>query len=100
SIQIDPDFHIIASNNSSVLNIDDDFANNSFTIYPNPTAGELVIENPNDQKIKNIMIYNTLGQLVLQQQFDEINVSAFTSGVYYIKIQTDHFIVHQSFLKK
>lgn len=100
SIQIDPDFHIISSNNSSVLNIDDDFANNSFTIYPNPTAGELVIENPNDQKIKNIMIYNTLGQLVLQQQSDSINVSEFTSGVYYIKIQTEHFTIHQSFFKK
>ncbi|MGB5363765.1 MAG: M1 family aminopeptidase [Aureibaculum sp.] len=100
SIQIDPDFHLISSNNSSVLNIDDEFANNSFTIYPNPTAGELVIENPNDQKIKNIMIYNTLGQLVLQQQSDSINVSEFTSGVYYIKIQTDHFTIHQSFLKK
>jgi len=100
SIQIDPDFHIISSNNSSVLNIDDDFANNSFTIYPNPTAGELVIENPNDQKIKNIMIYNTLGQLVLQQQSDSINVSEFISGVYYIKIQTEHFTIHQSFFKK
>ena len=100
SIQIDPDFHLISSNNSSVLNIDVEFANNSFTIYPNPTAGELVIENPNDQKIKNIMIYNTLGQLVLQQQSDSINVSEFTSGVYYIKIQTDHFTIHQSFLKK
>jgi aminopeptidase N len=100
SIQIDPDFHLISSNNSSVLNIDDEFANNSFTIYPNPTAGELVIENPNDQKIKNIMIYNTLGQLVLQQQSDSINVSEFTSGVYYIKIQTEHFTIHQSFLKK
>ncbi|MGB5461945.1 MAG: M1 family aminopeptidase [Aureibaculum sp.] len=100
SIQTDPDFHLISSNNSSVLNIDDEFANNSFTIYPNPTAGELVIENPNDQKIKNIMIYNTLGQLVLQQQSDSINVSEFTSGVYYIKIQTDHFTIHQSFLKK
>ena len=100
SIQIDPDFQIISSNNSSVLNIDDDFANNSFTIYPNPTAGELVIENPNDQKIKNIMIYNTLGQLVLQQQSDSINVSEFTSGVYYIKIQTAHFTIHQSFFKK
>lgn len=100
SIQIDHDFHIISSNNSSVLNIDDDFANNSFTIYPNPTAGELVIENPNDQKIKNIMIYNTLGQLVLQQQSDSINVSEFISGVYYIKIQTEHFTIHQSFFKK
>ena len=100
SIQIDPDFHLISSNNSSVLNIDDEFYNNSFTIYPNPTAGELTIENVNDQKIKNIMIYNTLGQLVLQQQSDSINVSEFTSGVYYIKIQTEHFTIHQSFLKK
>ena len=100
SIQIDPDFHLISSNNSSVLNIDDEFYNNSFTIYPNPTVGELTIENVNDQKIKNIMIYNTLGQLVLQQQSDSINVSEFTSGVYYIKIQTEHFTIHQSFLKK
>ena len=100
SIQIDPDFHLISGNNSSVLNIDDEFSNNSFTIYPNPTAGELTIENYNDQKIKNIMIYNTLGQLVLQQQSERINVSGFTSGVYYIKIQTEHFSIHQSFLKK
>lgn len=100
SIQIDPDYHLISKNNNSVLNIEDEFSNNSFTIYPNPTAGELIIENNNHQKIKNIMIYNTLGQLVLQQQSDSINVSEFTTGVYYIKIQTEHFTTHQSFFKK
>lgn len=51
-------------------------------VYPNPTSGKLVIEN-GDGKLKEL--YNAIGQLMLRTKDDEIEVSKYSKGVYYLK---------------
>lgn len=61
-----------------------DFNKDSFKIYPNPTTDHANIQS--DLDIKNIMIYNQLGQLVVSQKITQIDLSNFTSGIYLVKV--------------
>lgn len=62
-------------------------------IYPNPTTGLFTVELENNTSIKSrVMVFNTLGQLILRQDISnnigQFDISAMTAGIYLIKIQT------------
>ena len=64
--------------------------NYELRVYPNPTKGELTIEN-GELIIDNVEIYNVVGQKVmslqpLQSPKATINVSHLANGVYFIKV--------------
>jgi hypothetical protein len=62
----------------------------SFTVYPNPTAGDLTLENHSKQIAHDayFSVYNQKGQLVLKQQLKDertnINLDSHSSGYYFI----------------
>lgn len=62
----------------------------NINIYPNPTSETLNIDFNNIPSNASIEIYNMVGELVLTQQFTElnnsINTSQLTSGLYIAKI--------------
>lgn len=67
--------------------------NNSFIeIYPNPTNGQFTVEIPDITENSNLKIYNTYGQLMLQQQINsnptQIDLSGFEKGIYFVRFQT------------
>jgi hypothetical protein len=63
---------------------ENDVAN--FTIYPNPTSGELYIESK--LPISQISVYNILGQLIeIVQNTDQIDISKAEAGVYLLKFE-------------
>ena len=99
-IQIDPNFHIISKNNNATLNIDNQFSEIELSVYPNPTSNDLRINKPPTENIKNVLIYNSLGQLIKKDHSDYITASELTPGLYYIKVITDKQTLNQSFLKK
>ena len=51
-------------------------------VYPNPASSKLIIEN-GELKMKEL--YNAVGQLIFSTKADEIDVSHFAKGVYYLK---------------
>ena len=59
----------------------------SYNIYPNPAKETLTIEG---KSIKQIVIYNTTGQIVKKIDCNEevinINIEAFTAGIYLLNI--------------
>jgi hypothetical protein len=60
----------------------------SLSLYPNPvTNGKLFISSTSDLE-KEVVIYTTLGQQVLQDKTvsEAINVSTLTPGTYFVKI--------------
>ncbi len=67
-----------------------------FTLYPNPTVGQLNIILSRDS---DIVIYNLTGQKVMETEghvgANTINISNLTSGVYFVKagIETQKLIV-------
>lgn len=64
-----------------------DIENNSIVIYPNPTSDYLFV-NAND--IQKIRIYNSCGQLVIENNINKnsarIDLSNLKSGIYFISI--------------
>jgi hypothetical protein len=51
-------------------------------VYPNPASSKLIIKN-GELKMKEL--YNAVGQLIFSTKEDEIDVSHFAKGVYYLK---------------
>lgn len=63
-------------------------------LYPNPAQNLLKIENLSPYKMKSIVIYNILGQKVLQQnvknnQIEQVNVAQLSNGMHAIVIEFD-----------
>ena len=60
--------------------------NRSFRVYPNPTTGELRIENE-ELKIRSIEVFDMMGKIIYSQSHgNTIDVNAFSKGLYLIKI--------------
>lgn len=75
------DFSSIFDNTQELI------SNNNVSIYPNPAEDNITVKADD---ITQIEIYNTVGQMVERVDADddsvEINVSAYNSGVYLMKI--------------
>ena len=100
SLEIDPDFHLISKFNSAVLGLEDPVFSSDLKIYPNPTSTVVTIDKPTDMIIESITIFNTLGQIENEfSMVEKIDVSHLTSGIYYLRIQTDQGLTSTSFLK-
>ena len=61
----------------------------SFNYYPNPVTDELTIDwTESDSNIELILIYNSLGELVMKKNVDQrkfsIDISTLHSGIYFI----------------
>jgi Glycosyl hydrolase catalytic core/Secretion system C-terminal sorting domain/F5/8 type C domain len=73
-----------------------DFFDSKFNIYPNPTADSLNIAG--DQVVALLQIYDANGkQLITQKNSNTVDVSALSTGVYFVKINNKETI---KFIKK
>ena len=83
----------MGNNNSNLFN-------ENILIYPNPTISELHIIKPNSLEISQIKIYNTLGQLIFESEWNPIiDVSLFSSGVLYVQFETNKGLINKTVLK-
>lgn len=62
-------------------------------LYPNPASNQVVIENKHNYNLKEVIVYNVLGQVVLQKSATnhnriELNVNHLPAGLYNAKIVT------------
>ena len=77
-------------------------SNSQLTLYPNPTKGQLTIDN-GELKIEKITVHNTAGQIVLSVSNVNttkysINTEKYSSGLYFVSIQTKSGIVNSKFV--
>ena len=56
---------------------------NAITVYPNPTTSFIKISN---DEVAQIEIYDTEGSLLIRSQSNELDLSAFQSGTYLLKL--------------
>jgi aminopeptidase N len=95
TVLIDTEKQLISKNNTSTK-IKSSTANiNEIKLYPNPVQDNLYVslKNPSDKKL-TIQIYNSIGQLISQQQFDtigqdellELSFSRIPEGNYLVKV--------------
>jgi serine protease AprX len=86
-----PDFNLALANGLSVSA----FSKNDFIVYPNPTNDSISITLPEGLESKTIVIYNVLGQKVLEKsistQLPTISLKSLNSGTYFYKIESNNF---------
>jgi len=73
---------------SSVLGISENNSLKIFSIYPNPTRGNLNIDSI--ESIEKVEVYNYLGQKVLESTQTNINTAYLNSGMYLLKVFTQN----------
>ena len=99
----DLDFALARYNVTSTIGIVENAEEADFTIYPNPNNGKFIISN-NGNNIKEVEIYNVLGEHIYQSlvnnQSSEIDLSAQTKGIYFVKVKTEKGIVVKKFVKE
>jgi hypothetical protein len=85
--------------------IDEQEATDGVTIYPNPTTGELIINNE-QLTINNVEIYDVMGRMVktrfiasLQDDTTTFDISCLPSGIYFLRIQTENGVVTKKVVK-
>ena len=60
----------------------------TFQIYPNPAANSFQVSISGNSTIKEITVYDMLGNIVLNPTKTNIDVSSLANGVYFINLQT------------
>ncbi|MCK5815172.1 MAG: T9SS type A sorting domain-containing protein [Flavobacteriaceae bacterium] len=77
----------LKSNTTSTALGIDKLESTVFNIYPNPTNSTITVESA--VIIKSIQLINNLGQTILEQKNNIIDLKNIDSGLYYLKINTD-----------
>ncbi|WP_162126716.1 M1 family aminopeptidase [Flavobacterium phycosphaerae] len=99
-VAFDPERHLISKNSNITLGNQAFEMDKAVTVYPNPSVEVLHIQMPTTLALEKAVIYNSLGQKVLESTTLDIAVSSLSSGVHYIDIQTAEGIYHKKFIKK
>ena len=65
---------------------------NGISIYPNPSSSVIYIKNANQKKKE---LYNSVGQLIFSTSKNEVDVSNYSKGIYYLRcgFQTKKIII-------
>jgi hypothetical protein len=79
-----------------------DFNAINVSVYPNPTINNINIQS--DEQITNVVVYNTLGQMVMNAAPDATNFSMETAnldaGIYFAKLSTEKGSKTVKFIKQ
>lgn len=71
-------------------------------LYPNPARDVVIIENKKNFNMKQVTVYNVVGQMISTDKADsqdkhKLNTSGLASGIYTIRIETDKGFVIRKF---
>lgn len=100
-IAFDPERHLIAAASSTATLGNQTFdLDTAISIYPNPGSEMLHIQMPASITLERVIIYNHLGQKIMENTNLDFSVSSLATGVHYIDIQTSKGTFHKKFIKK
>jgi hypothetical protein len=75
---------------------------NSFKAYPNPVQDVLLLEIPQEVKQPQVTVYNASGKEIVRtsQELSNINMSAYSQGLYFVVVTTDQGDVVKKIMKQ
>ena len=69
-------------------------------VYPNPVGNDIHIQKPTDVTVVNSILFNNIGQKVLESTSLDFSATTLSTGVYYLEMDTSHGIYHKKIIKK
>lgn len=78
---------------------------NGLRVYPNPASNSVTVEWNKELQVQSLAVFDYLGREVLNKQLNnnthslQLDVSAFTQGVYFLQLQTDKKNITKKFIK-
>jgi len=100
SVAFDPERHLIAANSTIALGNHIFDIDNAVSIYTNPSSDTIHIQMPVTSTLKKVIVYNNLGQNVMETNTLDFSVIKLLTGVYYLDVQTAQGTYHKKFIKK
>jgi len=100
NVEFDPERHLIARNSTITLGNQSYDLEKAIALYPNPSSDVLHIQMPSTTNLEKVIIYNTLGQKVMESTSAHVAINTLAAGVHYIDIQTTEGTFHKKFIKK
>lgn len=101
AVQFDPERDIISGNNQVLLGMGDLAFDPQIVLYPNPSSKIVNIDKPVALKVEEIRIYNSLGQLLSESNFEEtIDISKYPQGILFLQLQTEKGIVNKTIVRE
>jgi hypothetical protein len=84
-----------------LLNTDEVSFQLEIKLIPNPAHHVVTIQKPENLIIYNINIYNILGQHIGEfSDYESIDISNLSSGLHFLKLETNYGTFHKSLLKQ
>lgn len=100
NVEFDPKRHIITANSTATLGNQNFDLDSAISIYPNPSSDEVHIQMPGTLTLEKVIVYNNLGQKVLENSTLVFSVSSLSTGVHHVNIKTTNGTYHKKFIKK
>jgi len=86
------------SENCGALAIDE-YLNANIIVYPNPTTSLVSVDHEQFIDLESIKIFDMLGRQLQQTKNNDVDLSNFKSGIYFIKINTDKGTLSKKIIK-
>ena len=65
----------------------------NITVYPNPTQGLIRVKT--NQNIEQITVRNLLGEIIIQSTSNQLDISNYTNGIYFVEVLTSAELLKQ-----
>lgn len=93
-------YNTISSQFTTTALANEEFLQNDFSIYPNPSKGSFTIEFKNFVNSFSVEVFDATGKTIYENNFDQssnlvqaINLNNPTSGIYFMNVKSDKGIV-------
>lgn len=100
AVEFDPEKNLISKNNMVALGTQVYVADQLVAVYPNPVGNDIHIQKPTDVTVVNSILFNNIGQKVLESTSLDFSATTLSTGVYYLEMDTSHGIYHKKIIKK
>jgi len=83
--------NVYSLNLDNIVLSNTEFEKLSFSIFPIPSRNLVHIKNLNEFNVSQILVYGINGKLLIKQKqnFEYVNISSLSNGIYFLKLQTE-----------
>ncbi|MGC9341809.1 MAG: T9SS type A sorting domain-containing protein, partial [Bacteroidales bacterium] len=84
----------------------DPYSDASISIYPNPTRNKIQINNPQNEFIEEVLLFDTMGRHVLKREYSKIlsniefDLTEVNPGAYFLMIRTEQDELKKLLIKR